>query len=286
MNDPQESALREAVVFTRAVENVFRKLIRLLLGKMTLVKLQEMIRIVFVEEAEAWLQKETPGKNVPLTKLALVTGLDTRHVTRVKKKIQARENRQAGSRSFIRDITPEASVLDYWSSNSVYQNKSKGTPLEIDKSGPEPSFEALVKSAVSIRGITPASILKRLVRQELIEPVQNGQKLKLKSRQFIPLHKERSAELIELAFSSVGNLIETFMHNSGLDDKDDEERFFQRSNWNNRVSFKNIAKMRAEIRAFLVLTEKQVVNILEKYEEDEYSPTQTTAGVGIYYFEE
>ena len=44
----EDGPLKEAAIFTRAVENVFRKLIRLLLGRMTLVKLQEMIRCILI----------------------------------------------------------------------------------------------------------------------------------------------------------------------------------------------------------------------------------------------
>ena len=44
--------MTEAAVLTHAIENVFRKLIRILIGKISLKKLQEMIQIIFVEEAE------------------------------------------------------------------------------------------------------------------------------------------------------------------------------------------------------------------------------------------
>jgi len=49
---PSEPDLRDVAILTRAVENAFRKMIRLLIGKMSLKKLQEMIQIIFVEETE------------------------------------------------------------------------------------------------------------------------------------------------------------------------------------------------------------------------------------------
>ena len=58
----QEGPLKEAAILTRAVENVFRKLIRLLVGRMSLTKLQEMIRIIFVEESELKLKKRGLGR--------------------------------------------------------------------------------------------------------------------------------------------------------------------------------------------------------------------------------
>ena len=76
----------DVAILTLAVENVFRKLIRLLIGKISLKKLQEMIQVIFVEEAEANLKKERPGKNVALSTLAVITGIDTRTLTRIKSK--------------------------------------------------------------------------------------------------------------------------------------------------------------------------------------------------------
>ena len=50
--------LEDVAILTLAVESVFRKLIRLLIGKISLKKLQEMIQVIFVEEAEVILKKE------------------------------------------------------------------------------------------------------------------------------------------------------------------------------------------------------------------------------------
>ena len=63
MATANEPELRDVAILTRAVENVFRKLIRILVGKISLKKLQEMIQVIFVEEAEAMLKLEKPGKN-------------------------------------------------------------------------------------------------------------------------------------------------------------------------------------------------------------------------------
>ena len=84
MTAPGESALRDVAILTRATERVFRKLIRMLIGKMSLKKLQEMIQIIFVEEAEATLKAEAPGKNVALGDIALHTGVDTRTIKKIR----------------------------------------------------------------------------------------------------------------------------------------------------------------------------------------------------------
>ena len=107
-----DSRFQEADLLTSAVENVFRKLIRFLVGRMTLVKLQEMIRYIYVEETEKKLKQENPGKNVPLTKLALNTGLDTRTLTRVRRQLE--ESEQQYRRQFLAELTPESAVVEAW----------------------------------------------------------------------------------------------------------------------------------------------------------------------------
>jgi len=67
---PGKPALRDVAILTRAVEKVFRKLVRMLIGKMSLKKLQELIQIIFIEEAEAKLKQEAPGKSVALGDIA------------------------------------------------------------------------------------------------------------------------------------------------------------------------------------------------------------------------
>ena len=84
MATPSDPGLRDVATLTRAVERVFRKLIRMLIGKMSLKKLQEMIQIIFVEETEAKLKREAPGKNVALGDIALHTGVDTRTIKKIR----------------------------------------------------------------------------------------------------------------------------------------------------------------------------------------------------------
>ncbi len=84
MAAPGKPELQDVAILTRAVESVFRKLIRMLIGRMSLKKLQEMVQIIFIEETEAKLKQESPGKNVALGDIALQTGVDTRTIKRIR----------------------------------------------------------------------------------------------------------------------------------------------------------------------------------------------------------
>ena len=140
--------LQDAAILTRAVENLFRKLIRFLLGRISLVKLQEMIRYIFIEEAENKLKKESPEKNISLTKLALLSGIDTRTLTKVRNSQGYRQPLYRESK-FLREFTPGAAILDFWSSRRPFVDDQSGQPkiLKISNeknhlepfSGPRPA---------------------------------------------------------------------------------------------------------------------------------------------------
>ena len=101
----------ESTVLARGVESICRKLVKFLIGRISLVKLQEIIRFVYVEEVENKLILENPSKNIPLTQFALLSGLDTRTLTKVR---NDRKYRQPiyHERNFIEEITPGTSILD------------------------------------------------------------------------------------------------------------------------------------------------------------------------------
>ena len=153
MNTAIKDDFGDVAILTLAVENVFRKLIRLLIGKISLKKLQEMIQVIFVEEAEANLKKENPGKNVPLSTLAVLTGIDTRTLTRIKSRESYLKPFHEEKR-FLREITPECSVLDVWESDETYGNRATGKPMILSINGPKPSFESLISDSNSTRGVT------------------------------------------------------------------------------------------------------------------------------------
>ena len=142
MQKSLESRHQETVILTKGVENVCRKLVRFLIGRISLVKLQEIIKFIYIEEIESLLQRENPTKNVPLTQFALLSGLDTRTLTKVR---NSKAYRQPLHQEviFLEEITPGASILDTWCSKPPYVDEETGEPLPLDTSGRSPSFQKL-----------------------------------------------------------------------------------------------------------------------------------------------
>ncbi len=280
INDPH---LQNAAILTRAVENVFRKLIRFLVGRISLVKLQEMIRFIYVEEAERKISKERPNNNVPLTRLAILTGLDTRTLTKVRNSSRYRRPLYLEKR-FLKDMTPESCVLDVWSSNSKYLN-SRGKPRKISVANENNSFEQLVKEAVSSRGITAQSILQRLIANKTVMFNKNSNKVELLEKIQAPFKSGDEWGVIEVGLLQTGNLLDTVFYNFKAI-KNRKKPFYQRGSWTHRLDKKNRIKYRNVLREILKESDDRARVQMNPFEEKISTDDQITAGISMFYFEE
>ncbi len=271
------SRYQKADVLAKSIENVFRRLIRILLGKITLVKLQDILREIYVQEAEQYLRQKTPGKNVPLTKLALMTGLDTRTLAIVRKNIEASDFKDR--ERFLSELTPESAVLEAWS-----ERAAKNTSMTVMGYGHEQAeFDKLVRSTISGRGVTSQSVIERLEATGSIEHDRQNKEVRLLVQHFSPYLSKSVPDILIAGFSAVGNLLSTISHNL---DQDNEEHLFQRQVWSFRVKPEDVAALRKEARRELEGHEKSSKLLLKKWEQKNYGDELRTAGVGFYYFEE
>lgn len=276
------SHLADVAIFTKAVENVFRRLIRILVGRISLAKLLEMMSFIYVEEAELKLKRASPGKNVPLTKIALMTGLDARTVTNIRAKIG--ETGSQYQQKILRDLTPESAIVEAW------VNLIKATPAKARKEvetlhyGDDHSgFEKLFRATISSRGITPQSIIERLVLAKNVEHNRKEKTVKLMVSHFSPYLSHHEPMIFTQAFAAIANLISTAHHN--IESKP-SSRFFERQTWTFRLPITDQLSYRRQFRAFLESMEGQAVKKMEPWETKENSVDVMTAGVGFYYFEE
>lgn len=275
-----EPHLQEAALLARAVENVFRKLVRFLVGRMSLVRLQEMLRHIYVEETELKLQAESPGKNVPLTRLALNTGLDTRALVQIRKRLQSEQ--PAYRQQFLAELTPESAVVEAWASR-VRQSPDVDAAAVLDYGSDDCGFEALVKSTLSIRGITTQSIIQRLVDTHSVEQDRDQRTLRLLVDHYSPYLSQDEPNIVNAAFSAISNLISTIENNVGAEP---EDKLFQRQRWTFRLDPADLDEFRAAMLRLLERYETEIVEAIGPWEQDAYNARLITAGVGLYYFEE
>lgn len=276
--------LADVAVLTFAVENVFRKLIRLLLGKISLKKLQEMIQAIFVEEAEAMLKRERPGKNVPLSTLAVMTGFDTRTLTRIKSEESYMKPFHEEKR-FLSEITPECTVLDVWESHSGYRDKKTAKPAVLPIRGEAPSFESLISDSNPTRGVTVSSFLQRLEASHSVVVDKGNNTVRMIDKRYTPFGSKDQTENAKIGMAAVGNLVDTIAHNLATT-PDSGESFYQRGCWTNRLDRSDIKQLRRLVKNFLHATDKRARKLIRPFEQELATSDQVTAGISLFYFEE
>ena len=283
MSSSLRPALRDVAILTRAVENVFRKLIRILIGRMSLKKLQEMIQIIFVEEAEARLQQQTPGKNVTLTKLGSLTDLDTRTLTKIRGMYKSKTPIHLDA-AFLKGFTPGFKILDLWLNDPRYQDGDDVKPVALKFSGPDPSFESLVEQAVPARGVTAKSMLQRLQENNFVSFDKAAGTVELLRDDYVFLSNDE-LDMIDIGFSAIASMTTTVAHNiRNADDK--ESRFYQRGVWTYRLDRRNRKAFQAAMLNFLHQVDKNAKAAILPFEESTEYPDQLTAGISMFYFEE
>ena len=283
MPPTKDEHLKDVAILTRAVENVFRKLIRFLVGRISLVKLQEMIRFIYVEEAERKLNIERPDRNILLTRLAILTGLDTRTLTKVRNSERYRKPLYLEKR-FLKAMTPESCVLDIWSSNPKYLD-STGKPRQIAVANENNSFEQLVKEAVSSRGITAQSIMERLIANKAVKFDEDTETIELLEKIQAPFKTGDEWGILEVGFLQTGNLLDTVFYNFQAV-RDETKPFYQRGCWTHRLNQENRVKFRNLCREILKESDERARNQMMPYEERVSTDDQMTAGISMFYFEE
>lgn len=283
MGKPGKHARQDVAILTRAVENVFRKLIRLLIGKMSLKKLQEMIQIIFIEETEAKLKQESPGKNVALGDIALQTGVDTRTIKKTREYI-AVSNPISQDDRFLDGFMPLFKVFDLWTNDTRFFDVDNGKPRQLKIEGDGASFSELVKMAIQSRGLTARAVLKRLKEIDVVAVDKKNGTVVLTQEDKVFISKD-GLDLLEVGLTAVGNLISTVNHNI-QNSLNEDARYFQRGSWNYQFNPENIEHVRSAIHRYLRKMDAQSRDLITSLAEAESQKGQLTAGISMFYFEE
>jgi hypothetical protein len=270
-------------ILTLAVEKVFRKLIRMLVGKMSLKKLQEMIQIIFIEEAEAKLKQEAPGKNVALGDIALQTGVDTRTIKRIRTYIATSKPIHQDD-VFLDGFMPLFKVFDLWMNDERFFDSDIGKPRRLEIEGKGTGFSQLVKAAIQSRGLTAQAVLKRLKEIDVVDVDTQAGAVILKQEDNVFISKD-DLDLLEVGLTAIGNLVNTVNHNI-QNHLDEEAKYFQRGSWNYQFSPENIDHVRKTIHRYLRKMDTQSRDLISSLAENENLSGQLTAGISMFYFEE
>jgi len=275
--------LRDVAVLSSAVEAVFRKLIRMLIGKMSLKKLQEMIQVIFVEETEAKLREASPGKNVALGTIALQTGVDTRTINKIRKQIAVSDPIHKDDR-FLDGFMPLFKVFDLWMNDEMYFDSARAKPRLLAIDGDGATFSSLVKSSIHSRGLTTPAVLKRLQELDVVAVDSDAGTVKLTQENNVFISKDE-LDLLDVGFTAIANLASTVEHNI-RHAFDEDAKYFQRGSWDYQFSHEKIAGVRKVIHNYLREVDDKSRVLIRSLSEEGGQEGQMTAGISMFYFEE
>jgi hypothetical protein len=248
---------------------VFRKVVRLVIGTVSLPALTDILKAIYVEEAQKKLERE--GSKPTKSAIALMTGLDTRVVStlmaqNLEKTIQTQ------------NVNPEHALIDMWSSDPFFQDPKTGNPAALPIVGKGRTFQTLVLRSIG-RNITVKTVISRLLASENIRVIQEDvEKVELLSMLYSPISDDR-AKQTEVGLIEASRVLSAVIHNMRADS---ETRVPQQGRWTYRLSAKRYKEFRIRARNLLEQQIKEGESLLEEFEEPTKQPGQITVGIGWY----
>ena len=259
----------EAKSIAKALPLVLRRMVRLVIGTISFPAIVEMLRTVYVEEAQKKLIKD--GTNPTKSALALVTGLDTRVVSTVI-------NSDFSLEIEPEKMSPEAALLDTWTKDPFFQDSTSQKPAVLPIEGRGKTFHGLVLRSVG-RNITVKTVLNKLVESGNVKLVSgNIDRVEMLSAFYSPISSD-VANLTDIAFLEASRVLSTVIHNMK---SDKENRVPQQGRWTYRLDPKNYNKFRKQARKLLDKQIKEGESLLEEFEEATKQAGQITVGIGWY----
>lgn len=259
----------EAKSITHFLSRVFSKVVRLVIGTVSLPALTDILKAIYVEEAQKKLERE--GSKPTKSAIALMTGLDTRVVSTLMA-----QNPEDGIH--IQSVNPENALIDMWSSDPFFQDAETGKPAALPISGRGRTFQGLVLKSIG-RNITVKTVMDKLLGGSAIK-VNRGDidTVELISRNYLPLSDDRIKHT-EIGLLEASRVLGAVVHNMRASL---ETRVPQQGRWTYRLSPDRYQEFRLRIRMLLEKQIKEGESLLEDFEEPTKQPGQITVGIGWY----
>lgn len=186
-----------------AVDVVMQPLIQLLLHSgVDYTRFAAALKPWFIEQARAELTRS--GRGLTDSSVSLLSGIHRKDVRAWRENGLADKSR--------RDVAISAQVFARWTADVAYRDRRR-QPRALNRTGPSPSFESLVKSVT--QDVHPFTVLQELIRlglvsveirkgQEMVEPLAAGFVPKPGSKEALEL---LGANLADHALAAVSNVM-------------------------------------------------------------------------------
>jgi hypothetical protein len=259
----------DAKSITHFLSRVFRKVVRLVIGSVSLPALIDILKAIYVEEAQKKLLRE--GAKPTKSAIALITGLDTRVVTNL-----LAQNLDSTIQN--QNVNPEHALIDMWTSDPFFLDTDSGQPAKLPIVGRGRTFQTLVVRAIG-RNITVKTVISRLLASDNIRVIQEDvEKVELLSELYSPVSDDR-AKQTEVGLIEASRVLSAVIHNMS---SDPNVRVPQQGRWTYRLSQDRYQEFRARVRELLGRQIKEGELLLEEFEEPTKQPGQMTVGIGWY----
>lgn len=259
----------DAKSITLFLSRVFRKVVRLVIGTVSLPALYDILKAIYVEEAQKKLERE--GSKPTKSAIALMTGLDTRVVSSLM-------DESLDSTMLGQNVNPEHTLIDMWASDPFFRDAKTGKPASLPIVGRGRTFQTLVLRSIG-RNITVRTVIGRLQASNNIRVVQEDvEKVELLSLIYSPISNDR-AKQTEVGLVEASRVLSAVIHNMKADA---ETRVPQQGRWTYRLDPDRYKDFRKRARELLNKQIKEGELLLEEFEEAAKEPGQITVGIGWY----
>lgn len=259
----------DAKSITHYLSQVFRRVVRLVIGTVSLPALYDILKAIYVEEAQRKLERD--GSKPTKSAIALMTGLDTRVVSSLM-------DQNLDSTIESQNANPENALIDMWSSDQFFRDTETGKPARLPIVGKGRTFQTLVLRAIG-RNVTVKTVIGRLLASENIKVIQEDvEKVELVSMIYSPISSDR-AKQTEVGLIEASRVLSAVVHNMSANA---ETRVPQQGRWTYRLDPKKYKDFRKKARHLLEKQIKEGESLLEEFEEASKEPGQITVGIGWY----
>lgn len=261
-------------ILAAALRRILRPLVRVLLRSGIPYGLfADIAKQSYVEVANQ--EFEIPGRKQTVSRVAVITGLTRKEITRIN------ELTEADAAEVADRYNRAARVISGWVRDARFKNEN-GEPAALPIEGEGVTFAQLVKQFSG--DVPPRAILDELINAGTAE-LQDGAFVRLVTHAYIP--RDSKADKLGILGTDVAQLIATISHN--VYEESDSPRF-QR-----KVSYDNLpVTVLDELRS---MSAKESQTLLERLDQWLAAHDRDTnpeiegvgrkrAGIGIYYFEE
>jgi len=259
----------DAKSITHFLSQIFRKVVRLVIGTVSLPALYDILKTIYVEEAQKKLDRD--GGKPTKSAIALMTGLDTRVVSSLMDQhLQGTIEGQS--------VNPEHALIDMWTSDPFFLDPETGNPARLPIVGKGRTFQTLVLRSIG-RNITVKTVIGRLQASDNLKVVQEDvEKVELLSKIYSPISSDR-AKQTEVGLIEASRVLSAVIHNMRADA---ETRVPQQGRWTYRLDPDRYKEFRMRARQLLEKQIKEGESLLEDFEEPAKVPGQITVGIGWY----